>query len=301
MSNSTDTPKGYAPFDLYPYNPAQPPAFAFLALFGIASVTHFILMFPYRAAFPIPMIIGSGSKQSPAEEAPPHQLTLAPVECVAYWFRSRSHDNLRETLPFLLQNLLMLVAPPFLAATLYMSLSRITRALRAEELSLISLRWVTKLFVLVDAACFVTQTAGAIMSGSENPNEAKQGKNIIIWGLILQIIAFALFILCILVLQIRLKSRPTRHCLAGVLPYRRYLVGLYCTSLLFLVRNIVRIVEYNQGGDGPLLSNEAYLYIFDGCFMLGIVVIIIVLHPGRLVKQAKREGLMKEDVLLESR
>ncbi|UPL03521.1 hypothetical protein LCI18_014455 [Fusarium solani-melongenae] len=283
MSNSTDTPKGYAPFDLYPYNPAQPPAYAFLALFGIAAVTHFILMFPYRAAFPVPMIIGCG------------------MECAAYWFRSRSHDNLRETLPFLLQNLLMLVAPPFLAATLYMSLSRITRALRAEELSLISLRWITKLFVLVDLACFVTQTAGAIMSGSEVPDEAKRGKTIIICGLILQIAAFALFLLCILVLQVRVKSCPTSHCLAGVLSYRRYLVGLYCTSGLFLIRNVVRIVEYNQGGDGPLLSNEAFLYIFDGCFMLGITVIIIVLHPGRLVKQAKRADFMKDEVLLESR
>lgn len=298
MSNSTDTPKGYAPFDLYSYNPAQPPAYAFLALFGIAAVTHFILMFPYRAAFPIPMIIGSGSKQPPRSIL--RRLTRS-VECAAYWFRSRSHDNLRETLPFLLQNLLMLVAPPFLAATLYMSLSRITRALRAEELSLISLRWITKLFVLVDLACFVTQTAGAIMSGSEVLDEAKRGKTIIICGLILQIAAFALFLLCILVLQVRVKSCPTSHCLAGVLSYRRYLVALYCTSGLFLIRNIVRIVEYNQGGDGPLLSNEVFLYIFDGCFMLGITVIIIVLHPGRLVKQAKQADFMKDEVLLESR
>ncbi|KAM0433437.1 hypothetical protein ACHAPT_004317 [Fusarium lateritium] len=299
MANSTETPKGYAPFDLYPYNPAQPPAYAFLALFGIAAALHFILMFPYRAAFPIPMIIGSGSKQLSSSSA--HQLTPSSVECAGYWFRSRSHDNLRQTLPFLLQNLLMLVAPPFLAATLYMSLSRITRALRAEELSAISLRWITKLFVLVDLACFVTQTAGAIMSGSEKPDEAKRGKTIIICGLILQIAAFALFLICILTLQVRLRSCPTRHCLAGVLPYRRYLVGLYCTSGLFLIRNIVRIVEYNQGGDGPLLSNEAFLYTFDGCFMLGIIVIIIILHPGKLIRQAQRADFMKDDVLLESR
>ncbi|KAL9574065.1 hypothetical protein ACKAV7_001841 [Fusarium commune] len=246
MTNDTQTPEGYAPFDLYPYNPSQGPAYAFLGLFGAAGIAHFIMMFPYRSAFPIPMIIGCG------------------MEAAAYWFRSRSHDNLRQTLPFLIQNLLVLVSPPFLAATIYMSLGRITRALKAEEASLISLRWITKLFVLVDLICFATQTAGAIMSGSEDLDEAKRGQTIIIGGLVLQILAFALFIVCTLTLQLRLRANPPVQCVAGVITdYRRYFVALYCTSGLFLIRNLVRIIEYKQGGDGQLLSNEAFLYVFD--------------------------------------
>jgi hypothetical protein len=62
MTNSTETPQGYAPFDLYPYNPSQGAAYAFLAFFAMTGVAHFIMMFPYRSAFPIPMIIGCGSK-----------------------------------------------------------------------------------------------------------------------------------------------------------------------------------------------------------------------------------------------
>ncbi|KAF5232818.1 hypothetical protein FANTH_12797 [Fusarium anthophilum] len=175
------------------------------------------MMFPYRSAFPIPMIIGCG------------------MEAAAYWFRSRSHDNLRQTLPFLIQNLLVLVAPPFLAATIYMSLGRITRALKAQEASLISLRWITKVFVLVDLICFATQTAGAIMSGSEDLDEAKRGQTIIIGGLVLQIVAFALFIICTLTLQLRIRASPPVHCVAGVIAhYRRYFIALYCTSGLFL-------------------------------------------------------------------
>ncbi|RBR08941.1 uncharacterized protein FIESC28_10121 [Fusarium coffeatum] len=248
MANDTSTPQGYAPFDLYPYNPSQAPAYAFLGLFAAVGIAHFIMMFPYRSAFPIPMIIGCG------------------MGATAYWFRSRSHDNLRQTLPFLIQNLLVLVAPPFLAATIYMCLGRITRALKAQETSLISLRWNTKLFVLIDLICFVTQTAGAIMSGSEVIEEAKRGQTIIIAGLVLQILAFALFIICVLTLQLRIRSNPPVECLAGVIThYRRYFITLYCTSGLFLIRNLVRIVEYKQGGDGPLLSNEAFLKSRLGC------------------------------------
>ncbi|KAF5573270.1 sterol regulatory element-binding ECM22 [Fusarium pseudocircinatum] len=239
MTNNTQTPEGYAPFDLYPYNPSQGPAYAFLGLFGAAGIAHLIMMFPYRSAFPIPMIIGCG------------------MEATAYWFRSRSHDNLRQTLPFLIQNLLVLVAPPFLAATIYMSLGRITRALKAQEASLISLRWITKLFVLVDLICFVTQTAGAIMSGSEDLDEAKRGQTIIIAGLVLQIFAFALFIICTLALQLRIRTSPPVHCVAGAIAhYRRYFIALYCTSGLFLIRNLVRIIEYKQGGDVSSPADE---------------------------------------------
>ncbi|RGP61397.1 hypothetical protein FSPOR_10018 [Fusarium sporotrichioides] len=281
MTNSTQTPEGYAPFDLYPYNPSQGPAYAFMGLFGVAGIAHFIMMFPYRSAFPIPMIIGCG------------------MEAAAYWFRSRSHDNVRQTLPFIIQNLLVLAAPPFLAATIYMSLGRITRALKAQEISLIGLRWITKLFVLVDLICFVTQTAGAIMSGSEEPDEAKRGQSIIMVGLILQIFAFTLFIVCTLTLQLRIHSNPPVHCLAGLVThYRRYFIALYFTSGLFLIRNLVRIIEYKQGGDGPLLSTEAFLYVFDSCFMLAIIILVLILHPGRLIMKCRQQELVKDVVPL---
>jgi hypothetical protein len=62
MANDTETTKGYAPFDLYPYNPTQPPAFAFLGLFGAVCIFHLVAMIPYRSFFPLPLIIGCGSR-----------------------------------------------------------------------------------------------------------------------------------------------------------------------------------------------------------------------------------------------
>ena len=52
---------GYADRDLYPYNPSETAAYAFVAMFAIAGFTHLSLMFPYRAWFPIPMVIGTAS------------------------------------------------------------------------------------------------------------------------------------------------------------------------------------------------------------------------------------------------
>lgn len=88
----TNTTEGYAPFDLYAYNPAQPPAYLFLGLFGGTAVVHFVLMFPYRCAFPIPMIIGCGSEkdlQTPCDLHPIISETDCEVICFPHHSGSR--------------------------------------------------------------------------------------------------------------------------------------------------------------------------------------------------------------------
>lgn len=211
------------------------------------------------------------------------------MEAVAYWFRSQSHDNIRKTLPFLIQNLLLLSAPPFLAASIYMSPRRIARVLEGEHLT-IRPRLLTKLFVLVDIICFATQFAGSIMSGSEDADEASNGKTIILAGLALQIAAFGGFTICTACFQRRLKSASFQSRLSIELPWQRCIYGLYAVSVLFIIRNIVRIVEFQQGSDGEMLAHEAYLYVLDASAMLAIVSIFLILHPGKLRRMARGLG-----------
>ncbi|KAL1870820.1 hypothetical protein VTK73DRAFT_2412 [Phialemonium thermophilum] len=269
MANDTNSTSGYAPFDLYAYNPAQVPAYAYLGLFGAVGIAHFIAMIPYRAFFAIPLIIGCG------------------MEAAAYYFRSRSHNDVRKTLPFLLQNLLILASPPFLAASLYMSPRRIGRAINCED-QVASPRLLTKIFVVVDLTCFATQVAGAILSGSDDVGQARQGRTVILVGLVIQIIAFGFFALWTGVFHTRArKSDSVREKMKGI-KWQRPLFGLYAIGLLFVIRNITRIIEYKQGPGGEMQSSEVYLYVLDASVMLAIVVIFLVLHPGRLRMKARR-------------
>ncbi|KFA48103.1 hypothetical protein S40293_08352 [Stachybotrys chartarum IBT 40293] len=239
-NTSNDSDPGFAPFDLYPYDPAQPPAYAFMALFGIAAILHLAAMIPYRSWFPLQMIIG------------------CVMETAAYYFRTRSHGDVRRILPFVVQNVLLLGAPPFLAASIYMSPRRIGRVLESEHMVL-SPRMLTKMFVVVDVACLITQVAGAIMSGSDDPNEASQGNTLITVGLVLQIIAFVFFVTWAAIFHKRLKSASFDAKLPTILRWQKYLYGLYVISLLFIVRNITRLLEYNGRSGEEMLSNEAYL------------------------------------------
>lgn len=44
--------------EFYPYTPSAPAGYAFVVIFGIATIIHFALMFPYRAAYFLPLVIG---------------------------------------------------------------------------------------------------------------------------------------------------------------------------------------------------------------------------------------------------
>jgi hypothetical protein len=42
----------------YPYTPSETAGYAFMAMFGIMTIVHIVLMFPYRAAYFIPLVLG---------------------------------------------------------------------------------------------------------------------------------------------------------------------------------------------------------------------------------------------------
>lgn len=58
--------------------------------------------------------------------------------------------------------------------------------------------------------------------------------------------------------------------------------ALYVSSVLILVRSVVRVVEYIQGMDGYILSHEAFLYVFDGLLMFLVLLVFVLVHPSEV-------------------
>jgi hypothetical protein len=213
----------------------------------------------------------------------------SPVEAGGYAMRTLSHDDVRKIMPFVVQNLLIMAAPPLLAASIFLSPRRIAQVLESMHF-LAWPRLLPKLFIVVDLICLVTQTAGAIISGSEDQNEARQGELTIKIGLIVQLIAIISFVLWLGRFHHRHRTSKFDSGLTERLSWRRVMWGLYIIALLFVIRTVTRLVEYAQGPDGPMLSNEVYLYVLDALVMWTIAVLLLVLHPGRLRRQARRIG-----------
>lgn len=233
-------------------------------------------------------------------------------ETFGYYGRTKAHDNVSNIGPWILQNVLILGGPTFLAATVYMTLGRYITALDSRDHAMIAPRWITRIYILIDFICFVSQFMGAGIQASGDPKVINIGNKAIFGGLVFQLIAFTFFVLMAIRVHSRLNSPhevytavPSRWSMS-----RKYFWGLYAVSLLFIVRNLVRAIEYAQqassGGisyatrnkngtitmpekerSSSIGSNEIFLYIFDAAPMALVAVIFLLVHPGRMLRAAR--------------
>jgi hypothetical protein len=111
-------------------------------------------------------------------------------------------------MPYIFQNFFILVAPALYAASIYMTLGRIIRAVKGEHLSLIKVSRLTKTFVIGDVMSFMVQggSAGLMFQSSTQ----KIGEKIVIAGLFVQIIMFGLFAVTAMLFQVRTLLRSLR-------------------------------------------------------------------------------------------
>ncbi|CAJ0544033.1 Ff.00g040490.m01.CDS01 [Fusarium sp. VM40] len=256
-------------FVFYHYDPSLPAAVIFISLFGLSSLLHLYQIIQFRAWYFVPFLVGCA------------------FEIVGYIGRALSATETPNwtTTSFTIQSLTLLLGPALLAASIYMVLGRVVILLRAENLSPIRVKWLTKIFVLGDVLSFLAQGAGgAILSRAKSMSELKLGENIIITGLCIQIAFFGLFILVICVFHWRINKSPTNACYATTVPWKRLLWVLYGASALIMIRSVFRVAEYVMGSDGPLLANEAYLYVFDAALIFTATASFNVFHPGKILQ-----------------
>lgn len=62
--------------------------------------------------------------------------------------------------PYIMQSVLILIAPALMAASIYMILGRIILLTEGEKYALIKRRWLTKLFVSGDVLSLLMQSSG---------------------------------------------------------------------------------------------------------------------------------------------
>ncbi|RHZ55490.1 hypothetical protein CDV55_105482 [Aspergillus turcosus] len=270
--------------EFYPYTPSNTAGYAFMAIFGIATVIHIILMFPYRAAYFIPLILGG---ICPSTRPIPKANTNPPGETFGYYGRAWSHQDRTAIGPWALQEILILCAPPFIAATIYMVLGRIIRALDAEHHSAIRTKWLTPLFVLNDVICFLTQIAGAGVQVTGDADVMAIGRKAVLAGLGFALVVFGLFVWVAGVFHARLDAEPTVVVRGRPrLGWKRYMWAIYSSCGMLMVRNLVRTVQFGSGKGSALNTEEAYIYVFDAGLMACSIGVLIVWHPGRLVLRA---------------
>lgn len=169
-----------------------------------------------------------------------------------------------------------------------MTLSRLVKALDASHLSLIRISWVSKIYILIDIACLVLQVMGTVTQAYGGADKQDTAINLVVGGLAFQLVAFVFFMLLASTVHRRLAKEGTEISSRPDIRWKKHFWALYAASLLVLLRNLVRIIEYKQGAGGAIAGSEVYLYVFDAVPMFAVVLLYTILYPGRMIKQTRR-------------
>ncbi|KAF5716241.1 Rtm1p-like protein [Fusarium globosum] len=264
-----DTETAGFDFKLYRYDPSLPAAVVSTVVFAVLSVLHTWRLIRVRAYYFTPFVVGGF------------------FETVGYAGRIWSHFDKLSVGGFVLQAIPILVAPALFAASIYMILGRLIRTVGAAHLSLVPVKWVTRIFVTGDVIAFSLQAGGGGIQSAGTLDLYNLGEKIIIAGLFVQIVVFGFFVVTSILFHTRLLKSPTPESLRGDVPWARYLYVLYATSFLILVRSIFRVVEYLQGNKGYLISHEVFLYVFDAILMALVMLIFMIWYAKHLQKKTK--------------
>ncbi|KAH7150275.1 RTA1 like protein-domain-containing protein [Dactylonectria estremocensis] len=264
-------------FSLYHYTPSLAAAIAAIIVFAVLTGYHVFLITRHRSWYFTAFTLGGL------------------FQTLGYAGRAWSHYDTTALGGYIMQAILILVAPALYAASIYMILARLIGAINGEPLSIIPVRWMTKIFVTGDVISFFLQGGGGGIQAGGTLDLYNLGEKIIIVGLFVQIVIFSFFMGTTIAFHVKVAKRPTSAAVSNAIAWQRHLYVLYTTSILILVRSIFRVIEYLQGNGGYLISHEAYLYIFDAFLMAAVMAIFAVWYIGDLKHHS---GQVKENSMI---
>lgn len=162
-----------------------------------------------------------------------------------------------------------------------MVLGRLARSVHGERHLVVSARWLTRLFVLGDVFSFLVQSSGGGLMASDTFSK-KTAQNIILAGLLIQIVLFGLFAVTAVIFHVRMRKWPSAATSSDRIPWERILFMMYAASAFIMVRSVFRVIEYVMGKDGYPLQHEWTLYVFDALLMVLTMAVFVWWYPGRL-------------------
>ncbi len=289
--NVTPDSNGYVPEWAcnanYNYDPSFPAAIIFTILFGLTLGAHVYQAILYKKVRLCWVVIMG-----------------AAWEFSSFALRSAGARNQQSTPLAFASQILVLLAPLWLNAFDYMVLGRMIHFFLPEQkIWGIRARKLAVWFVCADVLSFLTQLGGGslIQNGNET-NILMIGIHVYMGGIGLQ----EFFILIFTAFAFRLRARMVsaerveqsalcdagpRSALAMENPSQKpdwnfLLYALLGTLALITTRIIYRLVEFAAGLDpnsNPLPYHEWYFYVFDAAPMFLALVIMNLVHPGRIL------------------
>ncbi|KAI4152179.1 MAG: hypothetical protein L6R39_001877 [Caloplaca ligustica] len=211
------------------------------------------------------------------------------LEILGYVSRVQMHYNPWNGDAFLMYIIVLTIAPCFLTAAIYLSLSRII-LVYGEPLARFKPRTYTIIFIGCDVFSLVLQAIGGALADTASTNSLLQtGINIMIAGLAFQVVSLTVFaVLCAdFAWSVRRKGGDvSRGTLQGKLPYcsvgmfYSFIIALAVATLTIYIRSCFRVAELQGGFDGELANDQITFMVLEGTMVSIACIALTAVHPG---------------------
>ncbi len=194
------------------------------------------------------------------------------------------------------------IAPAFIAAGLYLTLSRTVTTFGPEN-SRIKPHSYSRIFIPCDVISLLLQAAGGgIASATSNANKSPDvGDHIMVTGLAFQVLTLAVFICLCIDFAIRTLRRtldmgnatldPSHATLRASTMFRSFVAALAFATLCISIRSVYRVAELSEGWQGALIKNQ---YTFIGLEGPMVLVAVLALHAFHLGFCYREEYIRKQ-------
>ncbi|KAL3477754.1 RTA1 like protein-domain-containing protein [Aspergillus californicus] len=280
------------PDSYYSYDPSVGAAIVFTVLYGLAFIGSVVQWLRFR---PIVWLV---------------MVTASAMEAIGYIGRVISTKDVTSRTPYVLQFVLLILAPVLMAGALYVLFGRIIflvvpKDQRTFKICWVPPRFVTPIFVGFDVVALFLQVVGAIMITSGNGasqddiDTFNRGRDLALIGVIVQIVAFGIFTIA----AVRFNFTSKRFLKAAPQPlfspdqdadgfalqvqdkprkaeWQYLLRAVNFSTIMILIRSIYRMVEFTEGHGGYINTHEWSFYIFDAVPIFPCVALFVWWHPS---------------------
>ncbi|KAL4940591.1 hypothetical protein BDV06DRAFT_230253 [Aspergillus oleicola] len=251
--------------NIYGYVPSLAAGAVFTALFFLSAAGHVARFVVVRLTTSILLAIG------------------AVIELVGWAARIWSSKCPYNDAGFKTQVTLLVIGPVFFTAAIYLFLTQLIRRYGAQY-SLLRPKMYLWIFISVDVLSLIIQAAGAGIASSQlgkpdgNP---KRGSNVVAGGMIFQIVAMTVFVMCFAVFLKRLYGALPRSAVRR--RDNNTILAIIFSLVVIYIRNIFRAVQLIQGFTGYLFTNERFFIALDGAMMFLAVAVfnLVDMLPGQ--------------------
>lgn len=172
------------------------------------------------------------------------------------------HRNAYDNVGFQIQICLLIIAPAFISAGIYLTLKHFTLTF-GETWSRLRPAWYTYIFICGDFISLVLQGAGGGLAATAKAGSSTQdlGTNLMIAGVIFQVVILVVFGYLLIEYTLRTYRRRSKLSDAATeilysMKFRLFVGGIIVAYLAIFTRCVYRIPELTGGWGNELMRNE---------------------------------------------